>query len=157
MEELIIIIVLIAIGYFFGSYAEAKHYRAIAHWERLLLKLPVVTSKNMLDPDREIEKAALVTGNVVVSIDYFKRFLAILRNLFGGQVKSYESLVDRARREAIIRMKKQAGRRTDIILNLRIETTTIGRNANQDKGIGSIEAIAYGTAVTYRKTDEIHP
>ena len=42
---------------------------------------------------------ALVHGNVVVSVDYFKRFVAALRNLFGGSVTSYETLIDRARRE----------------------------------------------------------
>ena len=39
----------------------------------------------------------------------------------------------------------------DIILNLRIETSAIGNSANRRKAIGSIEAIAYGTAITYKK------
>ncbi|MCI5128213.1 MAG: hypothetical protein D3907_06860, partial [Candidatus Electrothrix sp. AUS3] len=33
---------------------------------------------------------------------YFKRIVAGLRNIFGGNVQSYETLVDRARREAVI-------------------------------------------------------
>ncbi len=151
MEELVIIIILIIIGFMAGTWAETRHYRSIAHWEKLFLRLPAVTAKNMLDQNLEIEKAEMVSGSVVISIDYFKRFLAGLRNLFGGEVKSYESLVDRARREAIIRMKKKAGGQADIILNLRIETSAIGKNANRDKSIGSVEALAYGTAVTYRK------
>ncbi len=151
MQELIIIFALIVIGYIAGTLAEARHYRSIAHWENLFLRLPAVTAKNMLDKNLEIEKAVMVSGSVVISIDYFKRFLASLRNLFGGEVKSYESLVDRARREAIIRMKKAAGGKADIILNLRIETSAIGKNANREKAIGSVEALAYGTAVTYRK------
>ena len=153
MEELIIFVALIVIGYMAGTWAEARHYRSIAHWEKLFLRFPAVTAKNMLAPDIPIEKAELVSGSVVISIDYFKRFLASLRNLFGGEVRSYESLVDRARREAVIRMKKQAGSRADIIINLRIETSAIGKNANRDKTIGSVEALAYGTAVTYQKTE----
>ena len=76
--------------------------------------------------------------------------LASLRNIFGGKVAAYESLVDRARREAVLRMKEKAPN-ADIVLNTRIETSTIGRSANSRRSIGSIEAIAYGTAVSYRK------
>jgi uncharacterized protein YbjQ (UPF0145 family) len=47
-----------------------------------------------------------VSGSVVVSVDYFKRFLAGLRTLVGGRVTSYETLLDRARREAILRCKE---------------------------------------------------
>jgi uncharacterized protein YbjQ (UPF0145 family) len=91
-----------------------------------------------------------VQGSAVISIDYFKRILAGLRNIVGGEVKSYETLVDRARREATLRMKEMAWD-ADIILNLRIETSAIGNSANNRKAIGSIEAIAYGTAITYKK------
>jgi uncharacterized protein YbjQ (UPF0145 family) len=43
-------------------------------------------------------------------------------------------------------MKKTAGG-SKIIVNVRIETSTIGRNANK-RGVGCLEAIAYGTALT---------
>ena len=52
---------------------------------------------------------------------------------------------DRARREAMLRMKEMAGNAT-VIVNVRIETSTIGRKANK-KGVGCLEAIAYGTAL----------
>jgi uncharacterized protein YbjQ (UPF0145 family) len=87
---------------------------------------------------------------VVISLDYFKRILAGLRNIFGGEISSYETLIDRARREAILRMKERS-KGASIILNVRIETSSIGQSANQRKTVGSIEAIAYGTAVTLRK------
>jgi uncharacterized protein YbjQ (UPF0145 family) len=99
---------------------------------------------------KDIKDSELVYGSVVVSIDYFKRLLAILRNIFGGSVKSYESLVDRARREAILRLKKAAlEKNADIVLNLRIETAAIGYNANRKRQVGSVEVIAYGTAVSF--------
>ncbi len=91
-------------------------------------------------------------GSAVISIDYFKRFLAILRNIFGGRIRSYESLVDRARREAILRMKAEAKKNhADIIINFRMETSTIGRSANQKGQVGSVEALAYGTAISLHK------
>jgi uncharacterized protein YbjQ (UPF0145 family) len=150
MDQLIIFVVLIAIGYAAGTIAERKHYRSIEKREQDFLNLPAVTIKNAGHHDEEIEKSELVAGNAVISLDYFKRFLAGLRNIFGGEVMSYESLVDRARREAVLRMKDMAGR-ADIILNLRIETSVIGQSANSRRSIGSVEAIAYGTAVTLRK------
>ena len=67
-----------------------------------------------------IENAELVTGSVVISVDYFKRFVSFLRDIFGGRVGAYESLIDRARREAILRMKENA-KGADIILNLKLK------------------------------------
>ena len=150
MEQLIIFLILLALGYGVGTVAEKRHYRSIEEREKVFLKLPAVNAKNMLQQGAEVEKAEIVQGSAVISVDYFKRLLAGLRNIFGGQVKAYESLVDRARREAMLRMKEQAPA-ADIILNTRIETSTIGRNANSRKSVGSIEALVYGTAVTYRK------
>jgi len=150
MEQLIIFVALIVLGYTAGTIAERRHYHSIEKRERNLLHIPAVTFENALPEDAEIYKVQLVSGNVVVSIDYFKRFLAGLRNLVGGEVMSYETLVDRARREAVLRMKENS-RGADIILNLRIETSAIGQSANRRQNIGSVEAIAYGTAVTLKK------
>jgi uncharacterized protein YbjQ (UPF0145 family) len=150
MEELVILLVLITIGYIAGTLAESNHYQSIKQRERRFLRLPAVTIKNAIDENAVVEKAQLVSGSVVISLDYFKRVLAGLRNLFGGEISSYETLLDRARREAILRMKEEA-RRADIILNVRIETSSIGQSANRSKTIGSIEALAYGTAVTLKK------
>ncbi len=150
--DLLIFLLLLVLGYLAGTLAEKRHYRSIIRREKALLKLPVVTAEGSFPVER-IKNAELVCGSVVVSIDYFKRLLAILRNIFGGRVKSYESLVDRARREAILRMKEEANRRgAKMVINMRLETAAIGKNANRKKSIGSVEAIAYGTAVVLQKT-----
>ena len=150
MESLIAFFVLMTLGYFSGSYAERRHYKSIRKREDFYLDLPAVTIKDALDSSREVDSTRLVSGNTVVSIDYFKRFLAALRNIFGGRVKSFETLVDRGRREAILRMKEQMPD-ADIILNMRIETSVIGRSANKKNSLGSIEVMAYGTAIKYVK------
>ena len=149
MNNLLFFLTLIAIGYVIGTLAEKRHYRSIHKREKKYLNLPAVTMKTAIHPDQKVTSAELVCGSAVISIDYFKRFLASLRNIFGGTVKSYESLIDRARREALIRMKEMAGDAT-VIVNVRIETSTIGRNANK-KGVGCLEAMAYGTALTLEK------
>ena len=148
MEQLIVLLTLMILGFVCGSMAESRHYRSLQLREKKQASLPAVSLKSVVSPDRIVDKAVLVQGNVVISIDYFKRMLAVFRYLVGGNVVSYESLLDRARREAILRMKEAAGK-ADIILNTRIETSAIGQSANQRRSIGSVEAIAYGTAVTY--------
>jgi len=149
--DLVLFGLLIILGYISGSIVEKRHYSSIRKREQEMVNLPVVTIRRPY-PDTDIRESGLVMGSAVISIDYFKRFLAILRNLFGGRVRSYESLVDRARREAILRMKDMAGeRRADLIINFRLETSTIGRSANKKGQVGSVEALAYGTAITLHK------
>ena len=145
MYDLLILLFLIGLGYLSGTFVEKQHYRSINTREKELLKLPAVTLKTIDIVDDRIKNVRMVSGSAVISIDYFKRFLAGLRQIFGGTVKSYESLIDRARREAVLRMKADA-KSADIIINVRIETATIGRRANR-KGVGCLEAIAYGTAL----------
>lgn len=146
MVDLIIFLCLVALGFFIGSFAEKRHLRSIERRETMHLKDPIVTMEKSAFSEERVESAKLVSGSAVISVDYFKRLLASLRNIFGGTVKSYESLLDRARREALLRMREEA-KGAGIIVNVRIETTAIGRRANK-KGVGCVEAIAYGTALT---------
>ncbi|NDY41746.1 YbjQ family protein [Dissulfurirhabdus thermomarina] len=150
--DLLLFLSLLVLGYGAGTVAERRHYASIRRRERELVTLPVTTTRNYPAVDA-VREAFLVRGSVVVSIDYFKRLLAVLRNIFGGRVKSYESLVDRARREAILRLKEAArARGADICVNLRLETSAIGRSANQEKHIGSVEVVAYATALVFEGT-----
>ena len=150
--DLIIFLILMILGYSAGSWAEKRHYRSIIKREHELIKMAVVTAEGSFPPG-QVKRSIMVSGSVVISIDYFKRLLAILRNIFGGRVKSYESLVDRARREAILRMKESARKKgADMVINLRLETVTIGRSANRRNSVGSVEAIAYGTAIIRNKS-----
>ncbi|MDH3975319.1 MAG: YbjQ family protein [Deltaproteobacteria bacterium] len=148
MFELIVFLILTAAGYIMGTLAEKKHYKSIEAREKKFIKMAAVNFKTL--PSGEIKASRFALGNVVVSIDYFKRILAGLRNIFGGSVASYETLVDRARREAILRMKESVPG-ADMIINVRIETSTIGKNANRRKQIGSVEALAYGTAIKFKE------
>ena len=143
MEQLILVAVLIILGYFFGRMAEKKHLASIREREVQWQALPTIMLKSPLNPE-QIRDYRLVNGNAVIAVDYFKRFVASLINLFGGRITSYESLLDRARREAILRMKEDA-HDADEIINIRIETSSISKNAQNN--IGSVEVLAYGTAI----------
>lgn len=150
MENIIILAVLVSLGYFFGRMAEKRHYTLIQDRERDFLSLITVSSKFPISAPEQISNSKLVSGSVVISVDYFKRMLAALRNIFGGSVQSYETLLDRARREAVLRMKESCPGAAEII-NLRIETSSISKG--QKNSIGSVEILAYGTAI-YHKAAE---
>lgn len=129
-----------------GAYVERRHYASIRAREAATAALPIVTLKT-LEPGRPVAGAELVSTEVVISHDHFKRFLASLRSIFGGRIRSYDTLMDRARREALLRLKEQ-NPGASVIANLRLETLTIAKSAG-NKGVVAVEVLAYGTAVRY--------
>ena len=86
MIQFFTIIVFIAAAYAIGYLIETEHYNSIKERESKFLSLPVITTKHLPAEKKEVQEARLVYGSVVVSIDYFKRILAGLRNIFGGEV-----------------------------------------------------------------------
>ena len=145
MYDLIVILILLALGYGFGRYAEKRHYKSIIEREKELNSIPAVATKIPPIGSQKLN-SQLVEGNVVISIDYFKRFIAGLRNIFGGRVTSYESLLDRARREAVLRMKEEAQKlNAELVFNIKLETSSIYKG--KGNSVGSVEVLAYGTAL----------
>lgn len=147
MYDLIVFLVLLLLGYVFGQRAEKRHFKSIIERERQLRDILVFSERRI--PDADKLEGVLVCGSVVVSVDFFKRFVAGLRNLVGGRVSSYESLLERARREAILRLKEEARQRgAQSVWNIRLETSSIYKGSGQS--IGAVEVLAYGTAAITR-------
>lgn len=72
----------------------------------------------------------LVCGEAVISSDYFKTWLFGLRNVFGGESKTFTRLFDRARREAVLRMVAEArAAGCDAVCNVRFSSADLGGNA----------------------------
>ncbi len=133
--------------YVVGSWIERRHYRTIRQREERWRRLPAVTFRQVPAGWR-VEDSGLVTGNVVISVDYFKRVLAGLRALVGGRIKSYESLLDRARREALLRLKEDAMRRGfHAVINVRLETSSLATARRGGKGTAGLEVLAFGTGL----------
>ena len=142
--DLIIVLALLVIGYGFGSYNEKRHFRSIVQREEALQALQTFSTRHL--PADASGDACLVAGNVVISIDYFKKVSAGLRGLIGGRVGAYESLVERARREAILRMKLDAQQRgVQAIFNVKLETSSITKGTKGQ--VGAVEVLAYGTGL----------
>lgn len=140
-------ILLLIFSWVVGGITESRHFASIREREKALRHLPAVPIRTP-DSDRVILETRLVTGSVVIANDHFKRMLAGLRMVFGGRLQSYESLIDRARREAILRMKEDWPE-ASAILNFRIETSVIS-NSEGEGAASSFEVLAYGTAVRYQ-------
>lgn len=142
-------IFLAVFGLVVGGLLERRHFASIREREAQTAKFPVFPTRSA-DADRTVAEGRLVVASIVVSLDYFKKILAAFRNIFGGNVRSYESLLDRAKREAILRLKEQAPD-CDAIINLRLETSNLASTqTRKKKGIGGVEVIAYGTAIRYQ-------
>jgi uncharacterized protein YbjQ (UPF0145 family) len=143
--DLIIFLCLVITGYVAGTIAEKRHFASIRKREAELKN--VLTFSTRLLPSQDMNRSSVfVHGNVVISVDYFKRLSAGLRSLLGGRIGAYESLVDRARREAVLRMKRHAqDQGATQIFNVKLETSSISKgNRGQ---IGSVEIFAYGTGL----------
>lgn len=139
MFVLFTVIVLLILGYVVGSIVERKHYRSILKREKEYIKIPIINDKFFQKYD-QVEKTEFLTSEIAIGGDFFKHFWVSLRNIFGGTVPAYESLLNRAKREAILTLKKKALiDNAYAIVNVRITTTEISR--------GMSMVIAYGTAV----------
>lgn len=143
--DILVFLILLGVGYFIGNRRERKHYEDIKRREKSTLHVPIMSwgAKQELPYAHE---AQMFVGSVVVANDYFKTISAGLRNLVGGRVTVYETLIDRGRREALLRMKESAMEwGASQILNVRFETSNIaGQN---QANAGAVEIMVYGTGI----------
>jgi uncharacterized protein YbjQ (UPF0145 family) len=105
----------------------------------------LVFNEKNIPEDLVNDKFYFVTGSIVISRSYFKRVITGLRTIFGGRIRSLESIVDLGRREAVLRMKKEAkSYGADVIFNVRFETAMIGEKDGK-KGGFCTEFLVYGS------------
>lgn len=142
---LLSVAILLLIGIIFGSMNERRHFARLVKAEEELSDIKVFNIKTL--PDNIEKGGALVTGNVVIAVDYFKVFIASFIMFFGGRLSGYEKMMERARREALVRMQREAkALGANAIYNTRVEFSAVGQ---RPKKIGGAELFAYGTAVRY--------
>ena len=152
MEDLLILgipIALLALGLFAGGYAERQHIRSLQQREAATRDMLVTQIKSFPGHVPGTNSPQAIFAEVVIASDYLKTFLAGIRSFFGGEVGSYQTLLDRARREATQRILELARRQGyNAVCNLRLETADIGGNSvTQGKNRMVMAAIlASGTA-----------
>jgi uncharacterized protein YbjQ (UPF0145 family) len=142
----IAVIVPLGLAYFIGRWRERRHIASLTQRESEFADMIVTNLKTGADPDG-IRSAAFVSGGAVIATDYFKTFAAAIRRIIGGEMHSYETLMNRARREAMLRMLDQARQMGACeVWNVRVDTSNILSATSKNKA-ASVEVFASGTAM----------
>ncbi|OQY07765.1 MAG: hypothetical protein B6I25_01020 [Planctomycetales bacterium 4572_13] len=143
--QIIIPLSFVLVCFCIGKGIELHHFKTLAERERQLSGI-IVTNLKTIPSQYANAQPILVMGSAVIATDYFKVFAAGLRKFFGGEMKSYVTLMERARREAMLRMLEQAaGQGASAVWNIRYETSTT--HGQHRKKPGGVEVLAYGTAL----------
>jgi uncharacterized protein YbjQ (UPF0145 family) len=140
------IVALLILGCCIGTFVERAHFRRLAVRENALGHM-LVTDTRAIPTGCATQPCGLVVGEVVIASDYFKTFAAKIRKIVGGELRSYETMMERARREAIIRMKESADRMgANRVINIRLASSNIG-GFRRRQNAAMVEIYAYGTAI----------
>jgi uncharacterized protein YbjQ (UPF0145 family) len=135
-------------GWMVAFILEKRHVQSMNRREIPLKDIAINNLKtcHFIEP----QAATLLIGSVVVAHDYFRTLIIFFRKLVGGNIRHYERLVDRGRREALIRLKEEADLcGIDRVINVRFTATAIsGRFLN------AVEMVAYGTGIQSGKRRE---
>ena len=100
----------------------------------------IITNVEFVPNKTIVANLGLVTGSTVRAKNAVKDFGASMKNMFGGEIKSYTELLEEARKEALERMIAQAtALQANAIINVRFSTSAITE--------GAAEIYVYGTAV----------
>ena len=136
---------LIMLGLFVGGLTERRHLKSLRRREQDFSTL-LVTQVKFFPLAQPGNQPMMVVAEVVIASDYLKSFLAKFHNLIGGEVKSFQTMLVRARREAILRLLNQAREQGyDALCNVRLETADIGGNSAMSR-VAMVAIIASGTA-----------
>lgn len=101
----------------------------------------LITTTTFEIPGKKITKIlGVAKGNTIRARHVGRDVMAGLKNLVGGEIKSYTEMTTQAREEAFNRMINQAiDMKADAIIGIRFSTSMIMQ--------GAAEMLAYGTAV----------
>lgn len=146
-------IVLLGIGWLVGHLSEKRHLRSLAAREQELGDVEITDMRNPPGFTAAEGECVLVSGEAVVASDVFKSWLFNLKNVVGGESKTFTRLYDRARREALLRMKERArelGR--NAVCNVRFDSADIGGNTGGAKRKGNSHmAVAMVSGTAWRR------
>ncbi|HEX2836592.1 MAG TPA: heavy metal-binding domain-containing protein [Phycisphaerales bacterium] len=147
--NLVIFLILLVVGFAVGMVTERQHLKNLALREAAVKGMLVTGSRTFPAGGAATRPACMVVGHACISSDYFKTFLATIRKIIGGEMRTYESLCSRARREAMLRMVEQArSMGYDAVCNVRLDGADIGKSGERggNKGITMVGIMATGTA-----------
>jgi uncharacterized protein YbjQ (UPF0145 family) len=128
-----------------GTIINNNHIRDLERREAEIRKKLIVHNRKVPNITSPV-KATVLAGEVCIGADRFKTWLAGWRQLVGGRMGSMAPVVDRARREALLRvLEKAANQGFTEVGNIRYSTANLKWNSKQQKEL-LICVMAYGTA-----------
>ena len=140
------------VGWLVGHLSETKHERSLALREEALKDIETTDLRNPPGYNGAEGPCSLVSGEAVVASDTFKTWVFGLKNIVGGESKTFTRLFDRARREALLRMKERARELgCNAVCNVRFDSADIGGNAAGAKKKGSNMAVALVSGTAWRR------
>ena len=140
------------VGWLAGHLSETKHERSLAAREEALKDIETTDMRNPPGFAGAEGPCSLVSGEAVVASDTFKTWVFGLKNIVGGESKTFTRLFDRARREALLRMKERARELgCNAVCNVRFDSADIGGNAAGAKKKGSNMAVALVSGTAWRR------
>jgi uncharacterized protein YbjQ (UPF0145 family) len=145
---LILPLLLIGIGFTIGKVTEARHLSSLARREEAVGAILVTDVRAYLPAAAPSPQPQILVAEVVMSADYFKSMLAALKKIIGGELRTYEGLMFRARAEALVRLKEAAAQQGyNALCNLRLETASVGGIGHPGRSKAAMCAIiAWATA-----------
>ncbi|MFN4260554.1 MAG: YbjQ family protein [Gemmataceae bacterium] len=139
-------LLLLGLGFCVGGSRERRHLRQLEQREREQSDCLITQLKTFPGAATADAPACLLVAEVVIASDFLKSFLASMRGIFGGEVRSYRTLMDRARREAVLRVVEQArALGYNAVCNIRLQTADIGGGTATQK-FPIVAILASGTA-----------
>ena len=147
--DLILLLLALIFCFFTGSIIENNHYKSIKKREVALYKSPCFTFGKGISNSSRVKESSLVSSSVVLGCDFFKSSFAGLKNIFGGNVPVYESVMDRGRREALLRIREKTLKMGfNAVVNVKIDTVMLDPLDVNSKN-PKVCVTAYGTAIKY--------
>ena len=140
------------VGWLVGHLSETKHERSLALREEALKDIETTDMRNPPGFVGAEGPCALVSGEAVVASDTFKSWVFGFKNIVGGESKTFTRLFDRARREALLRMKERARELgCNAVCNMRFDSVDIGGNAAGARKKGSNMAVALVSGTAWKR------
>jgi len=141
-------LLMLILGFVAGTIAEKRHFASLDARENVNRQMLQTQSKIFLQPTAGGKTPTLIHSETVVASDYFKNWLSGFRKFFGGEMKSYYTLMERGRRETLAKLIEQArAMGYNAVCNVRIEPADInGAATNPKKKSVMICVIATATA-----------
>lgn len=107
----------------------------------------IVSTTETVTGRETTETLGLVRGNTVRARNVGRDITQGLRNIAGGELKAYTTLMSDAREQALGRMQEEAEEvEADAVVNVRFVTAEVTN--------GGAELLAYGTAVRLAPREE---